>query len=601
MYAAGLGVPENVYRATELYKKAYKRGNEFGLINLAYKLEDGVDPEKDYRDAAKLFEEGIDRGIAWARTQYAYLLETGKLPVEEGEGFQSADPAKAEMLYLKSASEGDPGSMWHLGQLYESGRLGETNLDGAKHWYGKLEQKDESYYLGLLGEHYLSVGFIPKRVKKAIEVLEKAERAGSAFASFKLGQLFLSSSTIGYSGEDAAEKFRRAIKRGSVEAQFSLGELLLNPEIPPNDTIQGKQLIVLAAKQKTPWIMYSTANILLDGGDEGDFEEALGFHKNAAEKGYGWSRRELIRVYGSNMFDEVQSNLAREQLDFLIENQDSTVLRSMLDINYSDWKDNIPSSFSAIDKHSCSSGRWFHCFDFDQSELLRKLREIAVLDIPNARAQLLLYYTHVDRCEDAKREFGLLKSESDRNNDEAQIALVEVSLALNVFATRDGCKVGINEDEIERYLLGAAASGNDDAISYVIMFLPWHDLEKDGMIHPDMLALLEEKGGQSGETKFWEMLGSIFEYAEQPWKSAIWYRMALEGGEPSVAERLAGLYFYDFSPRRVGDAIAVAKNHMEPDAARAFLLDLRNENTLISSHDDVLKAAIGDLDTGIAQ
>lgn len=133
------------------------------------------------------------------------------------------------------------------------------------------------------------------------------------------------------------------------------------------------------------------------------------------------------------------------------------------------------------------------------------------------------------------------------------------------------------------------------------MFWPWRQITTDGPFPPNLLKLLEERAGASGNSELWELLGAIFESAEQPWKAVIWYRKAVEGGQLYLARFLANFYFYNFSPPRVDDAIAIARNYMEPDAASAYLFDLRSENTLIPSHDEMLKTAIEDLDTEAIQ
>jgi TPR repeat protein len=144
-YEKGDGVPKNLGKAAELYKKAADQGHADAQCNLALLYQNGEGVRKDLRKAVELFQKAA--ALGYARGQF----DVGLL-YYAGEGVPK-DLAAAAQLFQKAADQGEAQAQYNLGLLYQNG-------EG-----------------------------VPKDLAKAVELLQKAANQGFEQASIRLGVL----------------------------------------------------------------------------------------------------------------------------------------------------------------------------------------------------------------------------------------------------------------------------------------------------------------------------------------------------------------------------------------------------------------------------
>jgi len=180
-YEKGDGVPKNLGKAAELYKKAADQGHADAQCNLALLYQNGEGVRKDLRKAVELFQKAA--ALGYARGQF----DVGLL-YYAGEGVPK-DLAAAAQLFQKAADQEYAPAQSNLALLYLDGEGVPKDLAKAVELLQKAADQGEAqaqYNLGLL---YQNGEGVPKDLAKAVELFQKAANQGFEQASIRLGLL----------------------------------------------------------------------------------------------------------------------------------------------------------------------------------------------------------------------------------------------------------------------------------------------------------------------------------------------------------------------------------------------------------------------------
>jgi TPR repeat protein len=127
-YYNGYGCVENQILALQLAKASASSGSCFGFFVLAWKSYD----DKEYENAAKLWQISADHGLAAAQVCLGYLYVNG-------EGVQK-DEQKAFQLYNMAANQKHPEGYQNMSRMYEWGIGVKPDIDEASR-YARLTRK----------------------------------------------------------------------------------------------------------------------------------------------------------------------------------------------------------------------------------------------------------------------------------------------------------------------------------------------------------------------------------------------------------------------------------------------------------------------------
>lgn len=112
-YRLGEGVPKDVQKGIDWYRKAAAQDNVKALLNLGLVYKRGVDLPQDLKEAARLIQRSAELGHAKAQNNMGILYQNG-------EGVPQ-DYTLAAMWYQKSADQGWAPGQFSLGKLYSDG------------------------------------------------------------------------------------------------------------------------------------------------------------------------------------------------------------------------------------------------------------------------------------------------------------------------------------------------------------------------------------------------------------------------------------------------------------------------------------------------
>lgn len=155
LYAQGLGMAQNFFRARDLYTRACEGGNMFGCSNLGWFYEVGRAVPRDIARAYRLFDYACERDHMPACRNLADLYARGRGVV--------SDVTKARTLYLRACDDSYLPACSRLGRSYLNAVESEPNLELAKHYFTRAcEGEDASgcYELGMI--HYDTAYQVPE-------------------------------------------------------------------------------------------------------------------------------------------------------------------------------------------------------------------------------------------------------------------------------------------------------------------------------------------------------------------------------------------------------------------------------------------------------
>lgn len=127
IYAGGKGVPQDLAKAADLYRKAAEQGVAAAQYNLGLLYASGQGVPKDPKQAAEWLRKAADQGIVMAEVALARVND-------EAEGAARND-AEAINWYRKAAERGVASAAFDLALLYDWGKGAPQDFVEARKWY----------------------------------------------------------------------------------------------------------------------------------------------------------------------------------------------------------------------------------------------------------------------------------------------------------------------------------------------------------------------------------------------------------------------------------------------------------------------------------
>ncbi len=134
-YDAGDGVPQDVARAIEWYRRAATRGHVEAQVSLALLYLDARQVPRDPARAVEWLERAAGRGDAFAQYTLGGVLESGDEQVPP-------DLVAAARWYRRAAEQDYAPAQLSLGRMYEDGRVIPRDVRQAADWYRRAANRD---------------------------------------------------------------------------------------------------------------------------------------------------------------------------------------------------------------------------------------------------------------------------------------------------------------------------------------------------------------------------------------------------------------------------------------------------------------------------
>jgi len=230
IYAKGLGVAENVARASSWYSIAAKNGDRMAAFELGLLYLDGDGVPKNHKRAAELFQQAADKGYPPAQYNLALLHVEGI----------DASPSltEAARLMKTAADAGMPEAQYDYGNMLMQGAgVAPNTTEGARQIGLAARQGDleaEVDYATLL---YLGQG-VPRDLHEAVGWYEAAANAGSAVGQSRFAKLLAVGEGVALDLKQAA--MWRALARRQGLSDPQLDKLLVS--ISPKDLADAEEL-----------------------------------------------------------------------------------------------------------------------------------------------------------------------------------------------------------------------------------------------------------------------------------------------------------------------------------------------------------------------
>lgn len=514
MHENGHAHDSNIETARRYFQAAADVGNPHAKANLGDLYLRGLVEGKDASDAIELFRDAALKGATWA------IVRLGRIK-EQGLGLDGPNIQAAKADYEEAANLGNGRAMWHLGQLYESGKLGEDKSQEAFKWYKKIELSDDPVALTILGRHYMNSFIIPDRDEEAKKLFEKAKDRGSAWAASQLAWLY-ETGRLGQSERSkAVDEYRFASDRGHAWARYRLGRIYLNPKSNPHDSFYGGQLIESAARLHNVFVRRQIARMYRYGDlVELDRHRAYDIYRSTAALGDAKSYFHMAEMYGlGDRNGEPDANLALENFKNAVE-----LAKFQKDLGF---------------LHNLSAERILRPF-FDeeiQHDLASVLREASELGSISAMAAIAaLHFDFESASLEEEEAIKWLKLSADKDHTESLTMLIDIYY--NKINSIDSEYLNLYINRVRQ----AAGLGIYSAIEHM------KDIGDEALLtktnEPEWLTAFIHRTESSNFTRDQLEISEIYrlgigDVTKQPEKSIIWLERAMMGGNREARNRLA--------------------------------------------------------------
>ena len=197
-----------------------------------------------------------------------------------------------EDLLIK-ANDGDSRAQYLIGCFYYYGRRVETNHSIASNWFKQSAEQNLVDAQTILGYQYMYGDGVIKDIEKAIELLEKAQAQGSAYACFLLGKIYHFDSQK-RNRFTASGYYVWAIEMGSTEAKRYRADMYMDT----GDYKDALDLYVKALKEGCVESAYNAANMFEYGrGCDVNNELAFNLYLHAAQNGVMMAQHNVGAYY----------------------------------------------------------------------------------------------------------------------------------------------------------------------------------------------------------------------------------------------------------------------------------------------------------------
>jgi len=275
---------------------------------------DGVDVERDLREARRWLRPAADRGEPRAQTSLGLIYSLQGNPSAAEDWYRRAadqgiamaqhnlanlyqvwrDYDRAMRWYRRAADQGFMPAQVGIGFLYESGWGIQQNFRQAWRWYDLAAQRGDAvaqFRIGIL--HRLGRG-VPVDPAAAIRWHRLAADQGLAAAQAELGEAYLFGIGAAINYPDALGWFRRAGNQGHARARAYVGYMATyGLGVRRNDAVALGWLRAAAA-QFDPLGQVVLGRMYRDGrGIPRDAAEAVRWFRRSADQGHSWGQFDL--------------------------------------------------------------------------------------------------------------------------------------------------------------------------------------------------------------------------------------------------------------------------------------------------------------------
>jgi TPR repeat protein len=172
--------------------------------------------------------------------------------------FNNGDYAGALKIWQPRADQGDPDAMTNIGVLYQFGLGIPRSMKKAAALYEKAAQLGFVTAQYDLANLYYDGNGVDRDRKQAARWYTAAAQGGHAKSQFYLAQMYESGEGVDENEATALQWYQKAADQGLPEAQYTLGNKLINGDNVGADPDKGADLVLKAAEQK-----YVPAQILM--------------------------------------------------------------------------------------------------------------------------------------------------------------------------------------------------------------------------------------------------------------------------------------------------------------------------------------------------
>ena len=216
-YLMGQGVPKDIRKGLEFYKKAAEMGSPEAQLALGDRYQQGIDVEQDDRQALYWYQKAAAQGNAAAQTEIGVLYEFGKGVMR--------DYRTAMAWYQKAAAQGNDFAQESIGMFYEWGKSVTRDYGKAMEWYQKAAAQGNAFAQNDIGELYYRGQGVKQDYKKAMEWYQKAAAQGNAAAQNSIGVLYETGKGVTRDYRKAMKWYQKASEQGLDAAKKNLAQL----------------------------------------------------------------------------------------------------------------------------------------------------------------------------------------------------------------------------------------------------------------------------------------------------------------------------------------------------------------------------------------
>lgn len=259
MYEQGLGIPQDLVIAAELYRRASDLGSAEAQYSLALMIRSGSGISQDFAAAADRFRLAAQQGHPGAQLELSTMCFLGiGTKADEDEAITwlersaeydpeaqyrlgnlsyewLADRREAATLYQKAAEQGHAGGQFKLGFLYLRGEGLERSSAQCETWYRIAAENGHAEAQVQLGRIYHEGWWRDPNYREAAKWYRLAADQGFAYGQHLLGLLHETGQGVPQDIETALRLFQKAAAKGWSAAQYRLGNLYQEGELVKRD------------------------------------------------------------------------------------------------------------------------------------------------------------------------------------------------------------------------------------------------------------------------------------------------------------------------------------------------------------------------------
>lgn len=240
----GGGMPEDRDRALAYLREGVEKGDAGARSNYAvmlYRGEPGV--PRDRALAGKYFVE-LARGKIVVPAVYYYL---GVMRYRGENGFKK-DAAEGMRLIRIAAEQGDPEAQRDVAKAYEFGWLGKEDLHEALAWYQKSADNGDGNAQWRIGMAFVNGEERAADPAQAVEWFRRSAESHSTQGMTSLAVMYATGEGVKQDWDRARELYEEAAEGGEAHALLNLSGMYLRGEGVEVDAVHGYVLLSQAAR-----------------------------------------------------------------------------------------------------------------------------------------------------------------------------------------------------------------------------------------------------------------------------------------------------------------------------------------------------------------